>query len=61
MKEYRMHQASEMLRQTDKPVALIAQEVGYTSQSKFSQAFKDVMHVLPNVYRKEYRKNQKEG
>lgn len=59
MKEYRMQKASGFLKDTDHTIQEIALSVGYSSQSKFSQAFKDVMHVLPNIYRKEYRNNQR--
>ena len=40
VKEYRMKEARRLLVQTEEPVALIAQKVGYGTQSKFTQAFK---------------------
>ncbi len=54
MKILRIKKAMEYLVQTDKTIAEIAFEVGYESQSKFTQAFKSVTGMLP----KEYRKNR---
>lgn len=51
MKEYRIRQAMKLLRDTDDTVAQIAQQVGYHTQGKFTQAFKDVAGVLPTEYR----------
>lgn len=52
MKEYRMKRAKELLCCSDRPIADIAAEVGYENQSKFTQAFKDVVGRLPKDYRK---------
>ncbi len=52
MKEYRMKRAAELLRQSGCPIAEIARSVGYESQSKFTQAFKDVTGTLPKDMRK---------
>lgn len=52
MKDYRIKRAKELLSNTDKPIARIAGEVGYESQSKFTQAFKNVTGMLPREYRK---------
>lgn len=52
MKEYRIKRAAELLIQSDKPISEIAAEVGYENQSKFTQAFKDVIGMLPKDYRK---------
>lgn len=54
MKEYRIKQAKELLVHSNQPIAVIACEVGYENQSKFTQAFKDVTGVLPRDYRKNY-------
>lgn len=59
MKEYRMRQAAELLRETNDTVAEIAQKAGYRSQGKFSGAFKDVMQILPTEYRKIYGNPEK--
>lgn len=52
MKEYRVHQAMKLLRETDATIAGIAAQVGHETQGKFSKAFKDVTQVLPTEYRK---------
>ena len=52
MKEYRVHKAMKLLRETDATIADIAAQVGYETQGKFSKAFKDVVQVLPTEYRK---------
>lgn len=52
MKEYRVRQAMELLRNTDATVAEIAGQVGYESQGKFSKAFQDVTRMLPTEYRR---------
>ena len=53
MMEYRMKQAKELLTHTNLPISRIAWEVGYENQSKFTQAFKDVMGTLPKNFRKD--------
>ena len=55
MKEFRMKQAAVLLRDSNKSIAEISEAVGYESQSKFSNAFKEVMQILPAAYRKQYR------
>ena len=52
MKSYRMQHAAQMLRQTEASIANIAAALGYENQSKFSQAFRDVMGVLPKDFRR---------
>lgn len=51
IKEHRMEQAAQMLRESDMSIAEIAQAVGYDSQSKFTVAFKSFYRVLPREYR----------
>lgn len=53
MKEYRIHKAMDMLRRTDKSIAQIAEEVGYETQGKFTNAFKDCTQMTPSKYRKQ--------
>lgn len=48
---WRMRLAARHLRQEQAPVAVIAQQVGYTSESAFSNAFKRTMGVSPRRYR----------
>ena len=56
MKEYRMERAKGLLRETEDSVAAIAQEVGYGTQGKFTQAFKEHTGALPTEYRRQFRK-----
>ena len=51
MKEYRAREGARLLRTTSLSVAEIARQVGYESQGKFSQAFKEVFGLLPTQYR----------
>lgn len=52
MKEYRVRQAMKLLRETHLTIAQIAEQVGYESQGKFTNAFKDIAQILPTEYRK---------
>lgn len=52
MKEHRMKQAAIYLTQTQKSVCEIAHSVGYDSQSRFTNAFKEYYHILPKEYRR---------
>lgn len=53
MKEYRVRQAAQLLRDTTYSVAEIAERVGYENQSKFTSAFRSVLHLPPAAYRKQ--------
>lgn len=59
MKNYRVWQAMKLLQGTNCTVAQIAEQVGYESQGKFANAFKNVAQILPTEYRKYFagRKN----
>ncbi|WP_323746763.1 helix-turn-helix transcriptional regulator [Catenulispora pinisilvae] len=48
---WRMSLAARELRHGDAPVALLAREVGYGSESAFSNAFKRAMGTSPRNYR----------
>lgn len=52
MKEYRVRQAMKLLRETNITIADVAAQVGYETQGKFSNAFKDITQMLPSEYRK---------
>lgn len=52
MKEYRVRRAMKLLRETRLTIAQIAEQVGYESQGKFTNAFKDVTQILPTEYRR---------
>lgn len=54
MKEYRIRQAMKLLQETNYSIAQIAEQVGYESQGKFTNAFKDVAKLLPSEYRKQF-------
>ncbi|MGN7457015.1 helix-turn-helix domain-containing protein [Paenibacillus pasadenensis] len=47
----RMHQAVKLLTSTGKPVALVAEEVGFTNASYFCKLFKSRMGATPHQYR----------
>ena len=47
-----MEKAAQLLRETDLPVAEVARQVGYESQSKFTAAFKEQYGQLPKEYRR---------
>lgn len=49
--EWRMRLAEHSLRKENKPVAVIAQALGYGSESAFSNAFKRVTGQSPKAYR----------
>ncbi|MDO5305753.1 MAG: AraC family transcriptional regulator [bacterium] len=54
IKEHRMEEAARLLLTTDRSVAEIASQVGYSNQSKFTIAFKDYYQYLPKEYRKKH-------
>ena len=49
--EWRMCLAQRALREENLAIATMAQSLGYTSESAFSNAFKRVMGISPNTYR----------
>jgi AraC-like DNA-binding protein len=52
LSNWRMRLAGQALRaEADRPVALIARAVGYTSESAFSNAFRRATGVSPKTYR----------
>ena len=53
-KEMRIKKAMSLLLDTDMSISQIAEMVGYSSQGKFTQAFKEVSTMLPTEYRKRY-------
>lgn len=52
IRAHRMEKAAELLTKTDAGIADIAQSVGYDSQSRFTEAFRDMYRLLPTEYRK---------
>ncbi len=59
MKHYRVKEAARLLRDTGDSIAVIAGKVGYENQSKFTKAFKDIYHMLPTEYRKQFSGGRK--
>lgn len=55
MKRHRMEEAARLLRETDRSVGEIAQQVGYENQSKFSTVFRERYRLLPTEYRRQHR------
>lgn len=51
MREYRVHVSADLLRQTNLSIAEIADRVGYSNQSKFTEVFKRILNVSPIEYR----------
>ncbi|MDO4338913.1 MAG: AraC family transcriptional regulator [Eubacteriales bacterium] len=51
MREYRVHVAADLLRQTNLSIAEIAEQVGYSNQSKFTETFRRILNVSPVEYR----------
>jgi len=52
----RAHQAVILLTTTDKPINLIAEEIGITNSSYFCKFFKSRMGTTPHQYRKRWNK-----
>jgi len=52
----RAHQAVVLLTTTDKPINLIAEEIGITNSSYFCKFFKSRMGTTPHQYRKRWNK-----
>ena len=51
--EYRLSQAAELLKKTDKPVGEIAASVGFRQVSHFGKCFREKTGLSPREYRKE--------
>ena len=58
MKEFRIQKAMELLEQTAESISAIASKVGYETQGKFTNAFKDCVQMTPSCYRKQCRARQ---
>lgn len=59
--EIKMQNAGDMLRYGDKTIYEIANDLGYKSATNFSAVFKSSYGVSPAEYRKEKRKQRKNG
>lgn len=54
LNDYRLNRGSELLKDTDYPIAEIMERVGYNNLSYFNRQFKEYFQMTP----REYRKNQ---
>ena len=52
LEKIRMNKASELLSNTDHTIEAVSYQVGYNSPHSFRRAFKRVLNVTPNQYRK---------
>ena len=52
----KMEQAKKLLKETDKSILHISNEIGYENPSKFSRAFKKYYGILPSKYKMEIKK-----
>jgi transcriptional regulator GlxA family with amidase domain len=55
--QWRIHQASVLLRKTDESVAKIARRVGYASESAFTKIFKKILLTTPIDFRAESKQH----
>ena len=53
--QYRINKACELLRSTSMPIVQIAHLVGYNNQFHFTRAFKNLMNLPPQEWRKRNR------
>lgn len=51
---YRVHRSLTLLIHTDLPIAEIAEQVGFNSQSYFTTRFSELKQISPQQFRKEY-------
>lgn len=54
IRQERIHFAMRLLKQTNLPVSVIGQNVGYDSLSYFSSVFRSIAGCTPREYRKKY-------
>ena len=50
--EWQLIRARNLLESTNKPISMIAEEIGYTSEAAFSRAFKVYLGSPPSVVRR---------
>jgi AraC family transcriptional regulator len=55
LRQQRLEQAMNMLRDTDAPIAMVAAELGYASQTAFTAAFKKLTGETPSDWRRRMR------
>lgn len=57
MKKHRLEAAEKMLLQTEKNLGEIAHAVGFASQSRFAESFREKYGMLPSQYRRQKNEN----
>lgn len=55
----RITEAKRLLRDTDRQIGTIAEQVGYCYANSFARTFRSIEQITPNQYRQESRKNKK--
>jgi AraC family transcriptional regulator len=55
LRQHRLEQAMNMLRDTDAPVASVAAALGYSSQTAFAAAFRNLTGEAPSDWRRRLR------
>lgn len=55
LNQYRVEQSKILLRNSDKQLAEISEDVGYTDPTYFSRIFKKLTEISPNKYRQTYK------
>jgi AraC family transcriptional regulator len=55
LRQHRLEQAMNMLRDTEAPIALVAAELGYSSQTAFAAAFRRLTGETPSDWRRRMR------
>ena len=54
----KIHQAAQLLRNTDASVSDIAYDMGYKNTSKFADAFREIMGETPSEFRENHKKTR---
>lgn len=52
LQDYKLDKAADMLKNTDKKISEIIENIGYSDKSYFYKVFKNKFNVTPNEYRK---------
>lgn len=61
IKQVRIQEAQRLLRYTNRPVTLIAQDTGYATLSYFSSVFREATGMTPFAYRKQKKAGEPDG
>ena len=54
LKSVRLQEAAHLLTSTDRPIADISKQVGFTQQNYFSNQFMHMFELSPRDYRKQF-------